>query len=221
MYPPQELYSSIKSIESNCKKQKLSNPSLRYQVKLGIETLELWIKNVGDYSYTRVDLNIFGPVVEPNLSSSPYQTNLAPSPPKGRSLKRQRESPDKTRPVPKRRTVVLEDLNLRPSWMNNQPTEGDCDPNNDSKGEDSSGDEVTTSNSEKINDDKSNSPPVSNSMNVSNPSIEEVATDKDNKNETEINETADDKKETTKKDSSDENDNKTEDKDNSDPLAQL
>ena len=168
-----------------------------------------------------MDLNIFGPVVEPNLSLSPYQTNLAPSPPKGRSLKRQRESPDKTRPGPKRRTVVLEDLNLRPSWINDQTPEGDNNPNTDSKGEDSAKAEATKSNSNKINDVDSNSPLVPNSIRVSNPSLEVVATENDNKIETELNETADDEKETAEKDKSEEKDNKKEDKDNSARLAQL
>ena len=33
MYPPQELFPTIKSIENNCKAKKASNPTLRYQVK--------------------------------------------------------------------------------------------------------------------------------------------------------------------------------------------
>ena len=30
MYPPQELYPTIKSIENNCKAQRSKNPNLRY-----------------------------------------------------------------------------------------------------------------------------------------------------------------------------------------------
>ena len=43
MFPPQELYPTIKSIENNCKAAKINHKELRYQVKLGEDNLELWI----------------------------------------------------------------------------------------------------------------------------------------------------------------------------------
>ena len=46
MYPPPEFFRTIKSIENNCKVNKKQNPDLRYQVKLGPENIELWIKPI-------------------------------------------------------------------------------------------------------------------------------------------------------------------------------
>ena len=48
MYPPQELFPSIKSNENICKVAKITNEDLQYQVRLGHNNLELWIKNMGD-----------------------------------------------------------------------------------------------------------------------------------------------------------------------------
>ena len=48
MYPPEELFPSIKSIENNCKAQKTKDVNLHYQVRLGFNNLELWIKSFGD-----------------------------------------------------------------------------------------------------------------------------------------------------------------------------
>ena len=39
MYPPSEIFRTIKSIEANCKKAKEKDPDLRYNVKLGVDNL--------------------------------------------------------------------------------------------------------------------------------------------------------------------------------------
>ena len=44
MYPPQELFPTIKSIENKCKARRTTHPNLRYQVRLGHENVELCIK---------------------------------------------------------------------------------------------------------------------------------------------------------------------------------
>ena len=67
MYPPPEVFKTIKSIEANCKAAKQKNPLLRYQVKLGEENVELHIKNIGDFMYTKVQLDLFGLIVQPDL----------------------------------------------------------------------------------------------------------------------------------------------------------
>ena len=55
MYPPKKLFLSIKSIENNCKAAKITNEDLCYQVRLGHNNLELWIKNIGDPDYIQVE----------------------------------------------------------------------------------------------------------------------------------------------------------------------
>ena len=120
MYPPQELFTTIKSIENNCKAKKASNPTLRYQVRLGDDNIELWIKVLGDKGYTKVNPDIFGPYTQPNIQNITTTPNLGVSPPKGRVLKRPRESPEAPRAPPKsRRTTVSidQDLDLSPGWM--------------------------------------------------------------------------------------------------------
>ena len=102
IYPPQELFQSIKSIEANCKLQKDKDPNFRYQVRLGKEKLELHIKQLDDIEYTQVQLDLFGPYIKPNLTKFNVQTCLNISPPKGRTMKRARESPGTTRNPPKR-----------------------------------------------------------------------------------------------------------------------
>ena len=97
MYPPSELFRTIKSIELNCKKQKEKDPDLRYNVRLGVENIELHIKHLGDYEYCHVNLDIFGPFEEPNLEKTTVHTTMSDSPPKGRILKRQRNSPENDR----------------------------------------------------------------------------------------------------------------------------
>ena len=93
MYPPQELFPSIKSIENNCKTQKSMHPNLRYQVRLGHDNIELWIKQLGDKEYIKVDPNVFGPYTMPKIDNITTLPNLGVSPPKGRTLKRTRDSP--------------------------------------------------------------------------------------------------------------------------------
>ena len=41
MYPPQELFPLVKSIENNCKALKTKDVNLQYQVRLGSSNLEL------------------------------------------------------------------------------------------------------------------------------------------------------------------------------------
>merc|ERR1712177_184011 len=114
---PQELFPSIKSIENNCKAAKITNEDLHYQVRLGHNNLELWIKNIGDPDYIKVEPTLFGPYTQPNLDKITTQPNLGVSPPQGRTLKRSRDSPDNTKNPSKHPVVTLTNLKLRPSWM--------------------------------------------------------------------------------------------------------
>ena len=107
----------MKSIKNNCKAAKITNEDLRYQVRLGHNNLELWIKNIGDPDYLQVEPTLFGPYTQPNLDKITTQPNLGISPPQGRTLKRARDSPDTTKNLSKRPTVTLNNLKLRPSWM--------------------------------------------------------------------------------------------------------
>ena len=87
MYPPQELFPSIKSIENNCKAQKSIHPNLRYQVRLGHDNIELWIKQLGDKEYLKVDPNFFGPYTLPKIDNIVTLSNLEVSPLKVEPLK--------------------------------------------------------------------------------------------------------------------------------------
>ena len=94
MYPPQELFPSIKSIENNCKAAKTKDSNLRYQVRLGTNNLELWLKSLGYKEYYPADLTVFGPYTKPNLDKITTLPNFGIIPSRGRTLKRARESPE-------------------------------------------------------------------------------------------------------------------------------
>ena len=96
MYPPQELFRTIKSIEQNCKEEKKRNPNLQYQVKLGQDNIELWTKLLKEPQYTKQSLTVFGNIEEPNIDKIVTTPNFGQSPPKGRdtNFKRSRESND-------------------------------------------------------------------------------------------------------------------------------
>ena len=93
MYPPQELYPSITSIQNNCKEQKIRNPNLRYQVKLGEQNIELWTKQLGEIEYKQVELTIYGQYTLPKLDKAIILPTLGVSP----SLEEPRKEPERTR----------------------------------------------------------------------------------------------------------------------------
>ena len=116
MYPPQELFRTIKSIEQNCKEAKKSNPNLRYQVKLGPDNIELWTKLLREPQYTKQSLTTYGNIVEPNIDKIITTPNFGQSPPKGRDInfKRPQESNDDSMRTPKRHQILEEELRLTP-----------------------------------------------------------------------------------------------------------
>ena len=67
MYLSQELFQAIKLIKNNCKLHKTKYESLQYQVKLGSESIQLWIKQYKDTEYHRVESDVFGRYIQPNL----------------------------------------------------------------------------------------------------------------------------------------------------------
>ena len=77
----------------------------------------MWIKDIGDIDYKNIDLTTFGPYTQPNLDKTTTLPTLGVSPPKGRTLKRLRESPEVPRIPAKRLTVTLPNLRLSPSWL--------------------------------------------------------------------------------------------------------
>ena len=118
IYPPQELFPSIKSIENNCKAAKSKDQNLRYQVRLGHNNIELWIKTLGDKEYLKVDPTVFGSYTLPKIDNITTLPNLSVSPPKGKTLKRTRESPETVKIPSKCQTLTIDDLMLQPSWRN-------------------------------------------------------------------------------------------------------
>merc|ERR1712240_637439 len=53
MYPPEEFFRTIRSVENNCKEEKKKNVDLRYIVKLGQDNIELWTKQLREPQYTK------------------------------------------------------------------------------------------------------------------------------------------------------------------------
>merc|ERR1712240_699733 len=122
MYPPQELFQTIKSIENNCKDHKKSNPELRYQVKLGPDNIKLWTQLLGEPQYSRQEPTIYGSIIQPKIDKIITLPNFGQSPPKGRTFKRPRESPDQSKITPKGRPFLNEEINLGPEWHQQSPT---------------------------------------------------------------------------------------------------
>ena len=118
MYPPQELFRTIKSIEQNCKEAKKTNPNLRYQVKLGPDNIELWTKLLREPQYTKQSLTAYGNIEEPNIDKIVTTPNFGQSPPKGQdtNFKRPRESNDDSMLSPKRHLIMVNELRLSPKW---------------------------------------------------------------------------------------------------------
>ena len=118
MYPPQELFRTIKSIEQNCKEHKKTNPELRYQVKLGPHNIELWTKLLREPQYTKQPLTAYGSNIEPNIEKITTLPNFGQSPPKGRdfNIKRPRESHDNSMRTPKRHQFIDEEVRLISGW---------------------------------------------------------------------------------------------------------
>merc|ERR1712240_954224 len=114
---PQELFRTIKSIEQNCKEAKKTNPDLRYQVKLGPDNIELWTKLLREPQYTKQELTTYGPIIEPVIDKITTLPNFGLSPPKGRTFKRLRDSPDHSIITPKRRQYLNEEISLVPGWQ--------------------------------------------------------------------------------------------------------
>merc|ERR1712240_203775 len=111
MYPPQELFQTIKSIENNYKEKKKSNPELRYQVKLGQDNIELWTKLLREPQYTKRKLTVFSNIEEPNIDKIVTTPNFGQSPPKGRdtNFKRLRDSNEDSILSPKRHLIMTDD----------------------------------------------------------------------------------------------------------------
>ena len=68
---------------------------------------------------------IFGPIMKPNLSRVITQPSLGVSPPKGRTLKRSKNSREQTNPPSKRQVITIRGMQLKPSWMTNSEKEED------------------------------------------------------------------------------------------------
>merc|ERR1712240_502907 len=117
MYPPQELFQTIKSIENNYKEKKKSNPELCYQVKLGQDNIELWTKLLREPQYTKQELTTYGPIIEPVIDTITTLPNFGQSPPKGQTFKRLRDSPDHSIITPKRHQYLSEEISLVPGWQ--------------------------------------------------------------------------------------------------------
>ena len=122
MYPLQEFFRTIKSVENNCKEEKKKNVDLRYIVKLGQDNIELWTKQLREPQYTKQSLTVFGEIEEPNIERIVTTPNLGQSPPKGREtiLKRLRDSTENNAISPKRINIneemMVDDITLSPGW---------------------------------------------------------------------------------------------------------
>merc|ERR1712215_650895 len=77
-----------------------------------------WIKTLGDKEYIQVEPTVFGPYTIPNIDKITILPNLGVSPPKGRTLKRTRDSPETVKIPSKHQTLTIDDLMLQPSWRN-------------------------------------------------------------------------------------------------------
>ena len=120
MYPPTELYATIKSIKNNCKAKKQSqDPDLKYQVRLRHNEVELWTKHFGEQQYHRTDPTIFGTYITPKIDKITTLPNFGLSPPKGHDLnfKRPRENHDDSIRTPKRHQFLEEEISLVPGWQ--------------------------------------------------------------------------------------------------------
>lgn len=62
------------------------HPNLRYQVRLGHGNIELWIKQLGDREYIKVNPNVFRPYTMPKIDNITTLPNLGVSPPKAKPL---------------------------------------------------------------------------------------------------------------------------------------
>ena len=113
--------------------QKDKDPNFRYQVRLGKENLELFIKQLDDSEYTEVQLDLFGSYIKPDLSKFNVQSSLNISPPKGRTMKRAWESPGTTRNPSKRQVVRLDNLTLQPSWRMSEKSDGPATTNSNTE----------------------------------------------------------------------------------------
>merc|ERR1712243_56267 len=122
MYPPQEFFRTIKSIENNYKEEKEKNTALRYIVKLGQDNIELWAKQLREPQYTKQSLTVFGNIEEQRIERIITTPKFGQSPPKGRdtTLKRLRESTENSAISPKRFNIneemMAEELTLSPGW---------------------------------------------------------------------------------------------------------
>ena len=122
MYPPQEFFRTIKSIENNCKEEKKKNTDLRCIVKLGQDNIELWAKQLREPQYTKQSLTVFGNIEDPNIERIITTPKFGQSPPKGRDtiFKRSRESNEDSTISPKRfimnEEMMADELTLSPGW---------------------------------------------------------------------------------------------------------
>merc|ERR1712240_373576 len=81
---PPEFFRTIKSVEYNCKEQRKKDKDLRYMVKLELDNIELWTKQLRKPQYTQQQLTTFGEIEEPNIQRILTTPNFGQSPPKGR-----------------------------------------------------------------------------------------------------------------------------------------
>ena len=65
---------------------------------------------------------MYGPFIQPKIDKIITLPNFGQSPPKGKTFKRPRESPEQSKITPKRRTYLMEELNLGPEWQKHSPT---------------------------------------------------------------------------------------------------